>query len=999
MHRLDLDKKSKLAKRLLALFLALIMSIGVIMPVLANDEEEDAEDDEAKREAERIQLFLTTEYANQDEKLASFGEKTIEFNDGTERNPVWRYEPNGEPVFSKDGYELYFHVDTGEVAVKDTRTGQVLFSNPWDVAEQEVQGSSESTKMNLMSQILIRYREADKQYDFNSFREAAMHRQIKMKRIKGGIRVEYTLGREQKRMLVPRMIEQSSFEGNILEHITNSRDYDKMKAYYTLKDANDPDLTERAKKELQVTYPQTQRYAIYVFDPHASDREIRQIEGFIRLYTKYTFEMMDEDHALLDYEPKDKAPPLFKLALEYYIDEGGFYVRLPVNGIRFDESTYRISYIRVLPFMGAGRRENIGYTFVPDGSGALVRYEDIQGNSFTSTNRVYGNDYSFHKASGGNHTKTWRLPVYGNVEEYEIVRVTEVEPLTIYHDESGNRIDEPLTAIDDDGEEYEVFYDASGNEVQSPARIFVDKDGNEYDAIPEAEIEERRDGFIAIIEDGDVLADISTDHGGNMHKYNTVFSQFAPRPMDEFNLDFEMQGLNSLITISSRRKYTGNYIIRYIMLSSDENGEPAKAGGYEATYVGMAKAYRDYLISRGELNPMEDDGGDIPLFIEALGAVKTAEYFLGMPYIGTTPLTSFEDIKSIVDELNEENISNIKFKLNGWMNGGLRSTAPAKIKAERKLGGKDGLTEAAEYARQKGADVYPDVDFALVYMFRPFDGVNQRQDRARYLNQLYAREQVYCIICQEMEPWRGRAYEILATERMDQMYDKAMKTYDTLNVGAMSVASLGRELHSNHWRRSMVSRSEAKTNVTNLFDRMYEDHSNLLAASANAYSFRYLDSITDVDLDSSRMTNQSEPVPFYGMVTHGFINIAGSPINMSGDMTYDILKAIENGASPYFVLGYQNANRLKEASSWSLNSYYSVDYQVWLPDMLRIYHTLNDALKDVKAKPIVGHEFPEANVVKVTYEGGVSFILNYNHEDEVTVDGVVVPARDFVRVN
>ena len=116
-------------------------------------------------------------------------------------------------------------------------------------------------------------------------------------------------------------------------------------------------------------------------------------------------------------------------------------------------------------------------------------------------------------------------------------------------------------------------------------------------------------------------------------------------------------------------------------------------------------------------------------------------------------------------------------------------------------------------------------------------------------------------------------------------------------------------------------------------------------------------------------------------------------------MNYDILKAIENGASPYFVLGYQNANRLKEAQSWNLNAYYSVDYDVWRSDMIRIYGILNEALKPVRGKPIIGHEFLERNVVQVTYEGGTSFVLNYNHFDEITAHGHTVAPLSFVKVN
>jgi len=1009
------NNKNSLAKRLLALILVLITIISCI-PVMtysvwAADEEE--EEDEAKILAERIKLFISTVYENPDEKLKDFGAKTVEHIEGTGKNAVTTWLPDGKPVLIKDGYELYYQYDTGEIAIKDQKTEQILFSNPYD-AGVTGSGTSDDIKYKLLSQVIIKYTEADKQYFFNTFQHSAMYGQIKMKKIKGGIRVEYTIGKEEKRKLVPRCIERTSFEENILQHISNGRDYDKMKAYYTLKDANASDLTERAKKELQVTYPITKFYAIYVFDPNASERELNQIEGFIKRDTKYTFEKMDEDHALVDYIPKDKAPPLFKMSLEYYIDQEGLYVRLPANGIRFDESTYKIAEINVLPYMGAGRRENTGYTFIPDGSGSLMRFEDIKDTAFILRNRVFGPDYSFKKVGGGNHTKKWRLPVYGVVENYDISRTTKVDPAEAYYDEVGTRLEAaiqvPVTSVDLEGNEIielkDAFYDAEGNSLGSALRIYVDAEGNEYEKPPLPEIEKRWDGFVAIIEEGDALAEILTEAGGSTNKYNSASVMFNPRPTDEYNLDFETKGLNSLITVASRRKYAGNYIIRYIMLSSDENGNPKKSGefGFEATYVGMAKAYRKYLIDRGALTPMPDDGSDIPLFIETLGTIKTSEYFFGFPYVGTTPLNTFEDIKTMIDELNEEGINNLKFRLNGWINGGVRGTAPIKVKIEKKMGGKNGFRDLVDYAKQKGAGIFPDMDYSLVYWWMPFDGSTRKKDQARYMDQLYAREQKYSYIFQDLVSMgHVSPYELIAPERMDLMYNKAMKTYSDYEVNGISVNSLARELHSNHYKKSLVNRMDARGYVIDLFDKMYEDHGNLLAVEANAYAFRYLDSIVEADLDGSRFMNQSEAVPFYAMVTHGCINIAGSPINMSGDMKYDLLKAIESGASPYYIMCYQNSNRLKEAAQWQLNSYYSVDYHMWKDNMLETYKTLNDALKGVKTKQIIGHEYIAINIVKITYEGGTSFILNYNHDDPVTVqDGgkeYIIDPLGFVKLS
>ena len=65
--------------------------------------------------------------------------------------------------------------------------------------------------------------------------------------------------------------------------------------------------------------------------------------------------------------------------LEYTLSEDGLVVSLPANGIRFDETLYKLQNITLLPYMGAGTYTNDGYTFIPDGSGALMDYADFSG--------------------------------------------------------------------------------------------------------------------------------------------------------------------------------------------------------------------------------------------------------------------------------------------------------------------------------------------------------------------------------------------------------------------------------------------------------------------------------------------------------------------------------------------------------------------------------------------------------------------------------------------
>ena len=42
--------------------------------------------------------------------------------------------------------------------------------------------------------------------------------------------------------------------------------------------------------------------------------------------------------------------------------------------------------------MGCGSYENKGYTFIPDGSCSIVRFEDFAGTGLTVSGKLYGQD-------------------------------------------------------------------------------------------------------------------------------------------------------------------------------------------------------------------------------------------------------------------------------------------------------------------------------------------------------------------------------------------------------------------------------------------------------------------------------------------------------------------------------------------------------------------------------------------------------------------------------
>ncbi len=84
-------------------------------------------------------------------------------------------------------------------------------------------------------------------------------------------------------------------------------------------------------------------------------------------------------------------------------------------GTRETVRDFKFRSITLFPYFGSENYEINGYSFIPDGSGALIRYTD----NVTSTayiKKLYGNDYSFSEYSSNDYivdNGSLNLPIYG----------------------------------------------------------------------------------------------------------------------------------------------------------------------------------------------------------------------------------------------------------------------------------------------------------------------------------------------------------------------------------------------------------------------------------------------------------------------------------------------------------------------------------------------------------------------------------------------------------
>lgn len=901
-------------------------------------------------------------------------------------------------------FQLYTNHFTGEVALKNRLTGQILSTNPYTFGKvgasenPEEQAETnwwavEDVRKQLLSQVLITYKDQTNAVKtMDSFSEAAQRGQIVMKDIKNGVRVEYVIGRLDTVYLLPMWILKDRFEEEIVMPICERLDellmsygetelydeetsdgtredyydaaikkYEKEKTFqntyfaykqvlasYVLNDPNGNHSTSFITS-MQENYPITAEKdsagnfnAIYVLDETLSGNQKTNLEGYVKAYcSDYGYDDLEADHSATGYVGSEEELPVFRLAIEYVVDEKGMSIRMPASGLRYDESLATLDSISLVPFFGAGNMMNEGYVFYPDGSGSILEFKDLYNDyekiSDAPSGKVYGEDFAYYTITG-QHQENIRMPVYGIVE-------TENVKKTVF-DEATNADKTVL-------------------------------------------VEETR-GFLAIITEGDALTEVSAEFGASEHPFASIYSVVTPRPTDEYDLKNAISATGSgeqKWTVVSDKKYTGNYKTQIVMLTDRDCGDALIAdlsndidSYYSADWIGMATAYRDYLETNGIITAITEDENDphkdqLPLYIETFGTIETTEKFLSMPVTVDVALTTFNEVTKMYNELKEQGITNINFRLVGFANGGMDSRYPVKLKWEKEAGGAKGFRKLLADAEQNGYGVYPDFDFLYINNDKFFDGVSTRKMAVRTVDDRYASKQIYDAVYQDFFSYFSIC---VASSQMTSSFKKFNKKYDDYGAKGLSLALFATDLNSNFDEDDPTTREDAKAHYIEFLQAASKDYS-LMSDGGNIYTVSYVDHMLNMPIESSNFNYASYSVPFLGMVLHGYLNYAGSPFNEAGDIDYNIMRSIENGMAAYYVLSYNSENTALLKQDHLLSQNYSIRYDIWFGsqddsgkfvagELISQYNLLNAAIGNLQTARITNHQLLHYERVRTAAE-------------------------------
>ncbi|MBQ8551125.1 MAG: hypothetical protein IJ426_07300 [Clostridia bacterium] len=506
-----------------------------------------------------------------------------------------------------------------------------------------------------------------------------------------------------------------------------------------------------------------------------------------------------------------------------------------------------------------------------------------------------------------------------------------------------------------------------GNEIDPLS--YVNKIQTEDVRLPIFGIVKSDRALLGVITEGDDSAAICAYSSfQKKYGYNTATSKAVYRynsPVSMFGTDWEGKNIQNWTMCADSKKYTVSY---YFL------------GAEKASYQGIASKYQDYLVDGGVLKKSKNAP---TLHLDVYNSISKTSAFLGFKYQKQISLTTYKEAQKILKELKDAGLNDITAELIGWSGSGVSNEKiPTKVRHLSSVGGKKNFKKLKAFAEENGITLVANADFAYAAEMKRSDAIQSYFNKLLY-KYLY-RKSVFT-------ERRSTAQLIADSDRVLSAGKSFLKSYSSTGLDTISMDTLGDYFYSNFSRKAPQSRKYLIENVQKLLAAYNEKGVSVSLADANAYTFKYVDTITAAPIGSSCYEMFDYDIPLYQMVLHGYITVTTESLPQTIDEELTYLWAVSTGTEPMYNTIYKKASVLQETEYDYL---YSSTFDWWKDEAVAKYKEYSKLLANIYDKKITSYTEVLPNVVETIYEGGIQVYVNYN-TTEVTVNGIKVAARSY----
>lgn len=463
-------------------------------------------------------------------------------------------------------------------------------------------------------------------------------------------------------------------------------------------------------------------------------------------------------------------------------------------------------------------------------------------------------------------------------------------------------------------------------------------------------------GVLVIAESGDSYAtynyvsrDLQTKYYQSYFTYNyrTAYAQFQSRTnQDQHVLGFQ------------ERPNQFDLVQRYVFLNDKK-----------ANYVGVAKEYRHFLEKKDGLSKKKTETLDeVPMKIDFINNEVT----MGTLGVENVTATKYKQAGKIVKSLLDKGYDDLNVTFKSFVEDDLAY----RFKVMKNLGGSDDFKETTDYFTSNHIKFNYYVDYVKSYYEKTKYTASKlnRQD----LNVLNERKSIYNYLN------NPKYYTVLA--------EKDLNAYKKYEIGSLALDGLGANLITHYDKGITGYSNEGMAYSKNLLQYLNENGIKTGVYLPDAYLYKYISDYYDAPITSSELIFIDATVPLVPLVLSGFADMYSPYMNFSSNDTDTMLRLIEFGIYPSFVLTGESTYKIKRTAS---NDIYTSELK-YMEDRIDFYYSsVSKALNEVLGSEMVNHTIIAAGVVEVEYDNGRKIVINYNDSDYIHED-VNIKSKGFV---
>lgn len=469
---------------------------------------------------------------------------------------------------------------------------------------------------------------------------------------------------------------------------------------------------------------------------------------------------------------------------------------------------------------------------------------------------------------------------------------------------------------------------------------------------------------IAVISDGAADASLNAELSNGTDNYSYLCSNFILRDITKYQFADNRPDVD----LFQETDFNINKIgLEYLFFS-----------GENITYVDAANVYRNYLIKKYSLSKSLNQS--YPFNLEVISATVKKDNFLGIPVKKEMSLTTFNQTKLILEELQRSGIKNVNISLKGWSKETIWEKPNRDIRFTAVNGGKSDFVKLQNYCNEN--DIILGLEYEINKVLRGTSNIFRFFELSKSYGKSINILPQFNININTINNEKGGFY-FIKQNLIEKYNNKFLNRSRKLDIKALSLNDISIYKDFSEPNSSMT---KCLNEVEKSLSSIKKSKTKIISNQAYEFNLANISAIFNMHSTSSNHFVISKSIPFFQIVLHGLINYSIEPINKNPNSNMQYLKAIETGSSLSYTWISAETSTLKNTYD---DQYFYSSYDAWKSEVNQNYKKIENFANKISNQYIIDHYELEKEIYVTKYENNMVTVVNYNDYDVITEFGNV----------